>query len=799
MKLKFLLLSGFLVIAGCATYKQLKPKPEPSPVEQGYLELKHDQKNFELKKEKRYFIQFPGPQEDHFYLILNIPNKKKIQTIFTESLIDQKRYGEKIKDETPFPDSVSAYPIDKKTPMYFWLIDNVPENMVLTLRYRYAPQWRYKFETHYDAFKATLAKNHVDRGVYSGIGASVKLDGFNFALVIDTVGKHTVDLDKVHKELLAIESIFPVNIINSKDVAYQNYLSLRKDLEDEIAFQTNYKNALEFFYKEVRSRSNPLEFLAKTDDFIGFFSEKDKYPENLRKEAKSVIKNDLDLLPSFYNQRLGAKTDIKPLEEEFFRLSAFGKLGKLYETAGIDKSQDYLDLAQFMTDFQDKSRAAAALTDSLSKLGQFVKNIPAMPGDDAFKTATTKAEAIQAMVPKQFDARFGKYQNYQCAVALNQELLKLAASTATQLDQYRQAAVLVSQVNTLKPSSDYRGMIGILKQNGAQLGFLLDKYHDLDKMSITKQASGVRSALASSLWAEAEGGLQRLHTDAVFLNPAEVQSVKTGTVLDLEDTLYMKVERLTRAKVNKFLEEKVNTLENVDSLYTDSVFLPAYNISFSSGSKADLVKRKNQLIADLAKMKDNEFPAKAIKLLYEQFIRNPEDNGVLKARAIVVHGNHYKVEDKKGEENEIRIRVAECNPLSAKWITKPKDYRRVFALPVTDNRRGKNKYVFRLNVRIPTEATFPVYDVNIKLPKDLAQNAASSQWYEEITCNKKQLKNEGRFSISAPSAANDNECQITPVQMNKDGNNILEVVFMYNGFKVIPVSIMVQKPIIKKN
>ncbi|HEX7511589.1 MAG TPA: hypothetical protein VF335_09830, partial [Chitinivibrionales bacterium] len=469
------------------------------------------------------------------------------------------------------------------------------------------------------------------------------------------------------------------------------------------------------------------------------------------------------------------------------------------ETAGIDKSQDYLDLAQFMTDFQDKSRAAGALTDSLSKLGQFVKNIPAMPGDDAFKTATTKAEAIQAMVPKQFDAHSGKYQNYQCAVALNQELLKLAASIATQLDQYRQAAVLVSQVNTLKPQSDYRGMIGILKQNGAQLGFLLDKYHDLDKMSITKQASGVRSALASSSWAEAEGGLQRLHTDAVFLNPAEVQSLKTGTVLDLEDTLYMKVERLTRAKVNKFLEEKVNTLENVDSLYTDSVFLPAYNISFSSGSKADLVKRKNQLIADLAKMKDNEFPAKAIKLLYEQFIRNPEDNGVLKARAIVVHGNHYKVEDKKGEENEIRIRVAECNPLSAKWITKPKDYRRVFALPVTDNRRGKNKYVFRLNVRIPTEATFPVYDVNIKLPKDLAQNAASSQWYEEITCNKKQLKNEGRFSISAPSAANDNECQITPVQMNKDGNNILEVVFMYNGFKVIPVSIMVQKPIIKKN
>jgi len=479
-------------------------------------------------------------------------------------------------------------------------------------------------------------------------------------------------------------------------------------------------------------------------------------------------------------------------------LSAFNKLTKLYENAGIDKSQEYLDLAQFMGDFQDKSRAAAMLNDSLAKLGQYVKTIPPMPSDEAFKTAVSRAEALQAIIPKQFDAHYGKYQNFQCAVALNQEILKLAAAITTQLDQYRQAAAVVSQVNALKPLNDYRGMIGLLKQN-AQLGFLLEKYHDLDKMSITKQSSAVRSALASSLWAEAEGGLQRLHTDATFLNPAEIQSLKTGTVLDLEDTLYMKVERLTRAKVNKFLEEKVNTLENVDSLYTDSVFLPAYNITFSSGSKADLIKRKNQLIADLAKMKDNEFPAKAIKLLYEQFIRNPEDNGVLKARAIVTHGNHYKVEDKKGEENEIRIRVAECNPMSAKWITKPKDYRRIFALPVTDNRRGKNKYVFRLNVRIPTEAAFPVYDVNIKLPKELAQNAASSQWYEEISCNKKLLKNEGRFSITAPSAANDYECQITPVQMNKEGNNILDVVFMYNGFKVIPVSIMVQKPIIKKN
>ena len=66
-------------------------------------------------------------------------------------------------------------------------------------------------------------------------------------------------------------------------------------------------------------------------------------------------------------------------------------------------------------------------------------------------------------------------------------------------------------------------------------------------------------------------------------------------------------------------------------------------------------------------------------------------------------------------------------------------------MPITDNRKGKNKYYIRLNVDIPTDANFPVYDVNIKLPKEIAQNAAASQWYDEILLNKKPLKNEGRF------------------------------------------------------
>ncbi|MGD9202389.1 MAG: hypothetical protein PVI26_12555, partial [Chitinispirillia bacterium] len=115
------------------------------------------------------------------------------------------------------------------------------------------------------------------------------------------------------------------------------------------------------------------------------------------------------------------------------------------------------------------------------------------------------------------------------------------------------------------------------------------------------------------------------------------------------------------------------------------------------------------------------------------------------------------------------------------------------------NNSGINTYISRLIIRIPTEAKFPVYDVNIKLPSEIAKNAATKQWYEQITLNKKILKNEGRFTISAPTASNDYECQVTPVRMDKDMNNLLEVKFKHKSFKVFTASVMVQKPIIKKN
>jgi hypothetical protein len=772
----------------------LKPKPELSFAEQGYIELKNDKKDFELRKEKKYFIQFPAPKEDHFYIVLNIPFKKKVTSYFTNSFVDKKTVGAKLADETPFPDTVSVYPVDTKSAAFYWMIETGSEDhLMLKMKYRYAPQWRFKFETKHSEYKEILAKNVVDRSAYKGVGTTTKLDGFNFATAMDTIKRHEAALEAVYKELLAIESIFPKSILNSTDEAYQNYKVLRSKLEDEMNFQKAYLAALDFFNKEAACRGNPDGFFERLDDFTAYFGKKSMLASNVLSESQRKLKNRIDEVMPFLSMRLSGKEDAAAFDPKIYFTASLPKLKELLEKADMGVPPDLTLMTKYVSDFDTKSKTVSALKDTLDRIGKDVKAGPQFPADDFFKNVVTRMTAVQNAVPTKIDDQYGKYQGYKSSQALNAELAKLTADAAQHLGESRQAEALVQQLNIMKQQNDYGSMESLLLSN-KHLGFVLDKYKDLDKMSIDQQSKNIRTALSNTAWQLAESGLKKLHADQNFLNPAAMLPLKESVVRELEESLYNTIERVTRDRVNKFCEEKVSVLENVDSLYTDSVFLPVYDVKFSSGSQNHLIQKKEALVADLAKMKDYDFPAKAIKLCYEQFMKNPDDNGVLKARAVVTHGNHYK-----GDDRDLKIRIAECNPQSAKKITKPKDYRRVYALPITDNRKGKNKYYVRLNVDIPTDANFPVYDVNIKLPKEISQNAATTQWYDEILLNKKPLKNEGRFTISSPSAANDYECQITPVQMNKDQNNILEINFTHHSFKAFPVSVMVQKPIIKKN
>lgn len=796
MKFRYLVFSAALFFAGCSAYKQLQPKPALSPAEAGYIELKNGKNDFVLKKEKKYFIQFPSPQEDNFYLVLDVPSKKQFNSVLTSKLIDKKSYDGSIPDESA-ADTLSIYPVMNNNTGYYLLIDKIPQEIKFSVNYRYTPQWRQKFETKHSEFLDILAKNRVDRTAYNSIGGGSHLEGINYFHVADTVKKHTGELENLLKELLAIEDIFPSSIVNSTDKAYENYKTLKKDLEDELRFQNSYALTLNFFGKEAASRGNPAELVKSVDVFIDFFQKKNTYPSTIFSEAQNVIGKRLAEIPPFYDQRLSGKEDSRPFDQEVYMLGPLYRVENLCELAGIAASPEYKALTKFTKDYDARSTLLQSAKDSLASTENLIKKLANMPDNNFFTPITKNASLIKSSFQRMPEEASGKYQAYRCALLLKQDITSFSLKLDSTVTMYQQAEALVPQLNTLKDQKSYSSMLGMLKQN-QHLTFLLDKYRALDKMSIEQQGGEIEIALNQQRWNTSEDLLRKLHDDINFLNPSQIIPLKKGLVEELEDSLYTKIDIVSRSRINKFLEANIGQLDNVDSLYKDSVFLPAYNVTFSSGSRNELAARKEALINDLKNMRKDEFPAKAIKLLFDEFTKKPNDNGVLKARAIVTHGKYYEG-DKKGPDKKIKQRIFECDPNSAKWIVKPKDYRRVFALPVTNSRKGKNKYIVRFIIDIETEANFPVYDINVKLPKEVAENAASEQWYEKITLNKKELKNEGRFSITAPSASNDYECQISPVQMNKGKGNVLEISFSHPSFKVHSLSVMVQKPIIKKN
>jgi len=231
----------------------------------------------------------------------------------------------------------------------------------------------------------------------------------------------------------------------------------------------------------------------------------------------------------------------------------------------------------------------------------------------------------------------------------------------------------------------------------------------------------------------------------------------------------------------------------VDSLYSNKAHYPVHTFTYSpTPGKA---AQNNKALADkMAYIRTQKFPETAIEALYRSLTDAMHQQGVEKARAVVTHGKYYS-----GSKKNIKNLIGECDPGASKWITKAKEYRKVFALPLSTNIGGDNQYMAKLNIRIPTDAKFPVYDINIRLPQEVARHAGSKQWYEKITFNGKLLKNEGRFTITAPDPNNDYIAQITPLQVNKTGNNVLEIRFSYNAFKVLEISVLAQKPIIKKN
>ncbi|MCF8242700.1 MAG: hypothetical protein K9J16_15080 [Melioribacteraceae bacterium] len=787
--------SGLLVLlitigfAACSTFSELEPDPEIFSEERGYIELKNDDENFELEKDGKYFIKFPKAQSDNFYLVLKLSNKNMMTYYFTNAFDDGEGDIVKINDEASSSDEMSVYEIGRFVDTYYWVIDNVQQDMFLSMEYRYVPIWRFKFENKYSQYKSILQNNKIDRNIYNSIDEKYDVSDLNFAQEIALAKSKNANLVGMKDEFLALENIFPADISRSTDEAYVNFVDLRNNLDDELEFQTKYLAVLNAFKEIAESKNNPERFASNISSLLSFIKSEGEYRPGIIAKAKMEMANRMPELIPYYETILRRKNDYYPIELD----PSINDVKELYSlTAGRIPDQFNL-IVDFINRFNQEAIALQKYENQKAVLDQFFDRTGNWPPDSFYPDASLIVEKMEREIPRAEAGQMDNFRTYNCAVLLSREIVNASRTVYNYQTGFQKAAQLVPQINVLRSQGSYRDIIEILINNKS-LGFLIKQYSDIDQLSLTKQKNAIASNLENNRWAATEAGIKNLYQDQTFVNLGRIQPRKNEIAAGYENQLFEKIKIASRTAVDTFVAKNKMVIENVKDIYENSSFTPVHTLNFSTGGQAELQRKKKEISDYLDRIKYYELPESSIRSIYDSFLRNPSDEGVLKGRAIVAHGKYYR-----GNDSKIKNLVSEFDITVPKWITKPKEYRKVFVLPTSTNQSGSNEYMFRLQLQIPSEAQFPVYEINIKLPEEVAEDANFEKWYDVITLDGTEIKNEGRIKITSPTPTNDFEAQISPVQMEKEGSNILEVRFTHNSFKVFEVSTMAQKPIIKKN
>jgi hypothetical protein len=729
------------LFAACSAYKELTPDPPLTPLERGYIELKKDSELFVLEKESKYFIKFPGPINEKFLLVLATEKKWAFGAYLTKYFDDGDGPVIRITDEAHASDSLYVFPVERGVESFYWVIDTVKMDLELAMRYRYVPRWRYTFENLYTDFRAQLADNRIGRNTYEAIGPAFSFDTFDFNEQQVKLELTQRKLTAMNKELIGLQTLFPPDIASSRDTAYENYLDIKNDVAQELAFQSRYAVVLNVFEKERDSRGNTAAFLAAVPGFVEFMQATDTYPEPILDKGRTVFLNRLDESVPYYEQQLRTKKDSKPIS----LTPPLEPVITLYAACGSTPPSELTSMAGFVEQFNTEANALAGARGKLGALIGLTQSSSQWTSDSLLIDLIAEASEARSMLPQSQIGRYTKYASFPCTIALTHDLAFTAGETSAYQSLFQTSRTFLTNLN-------------------------------------------------AGSWMTAETILRDLHTGRQFVTYPSVNSQKQVLVRKFEDEMYNRVLSRSRRRVDEFTTRHKGTIDNISVLYSDPVFTPVYALTFSAGGQNELLAKKKRVQDYLDAAKYVRFPDSSIKYIYDEFTRNVNDRGVEKARAIVEHGKYYRGDDKK-----VKSIVDECDVNVPKWIVRPKEYRRIFAMPVTSNRQGSNEYMVRILLQIPSSAQFPVFDVNVKLPTEVARRASREQWYESITINDVPIKNEGRYRITAPTAENDYESLITPVQMDKGGKNILEVRFKQSAFKVYEISVMAQVPIIRKN
>ncbi len=789
MKLKFVLILIVFYAVGCSTFKELEPDPELSPLEKGYIQLKDDDENFELEKSGKYFIKFPKAVEKNFYVVLSTKDKNSITSYFTDFFDDGKGQIKKINDESNGIDSLLVYRIGQDKEFYYWVIEDVKNDMLLSMNYRYSPIWRLKFELKYADYKQILNDNLTNRSIYKAISVNYNFDNFDFDKELSAINKRRENIESMNKELDELNNIFPDNIANSGDIAYKNYINLRGDVDDELEFLKNYDLVLSCF-KSVNESDNDISiFLDSNNKMLELLTYPNRYTAGITAKAKKEFAQKLAGAYNYYYSLLEKKNDVKPLNFN----PSINDVEKLYKLCTKVIPTDFADLVEYVNKFDTEAKKVEAFTKKEQEMKDEFKNTPSWPNNAFYPKVLDIVREMKDIIPTVEPVDVERFNGLNCTNLINKAATSANRNIVRLELGFQVAETLVPKLNNLRREERYKEMEALLNQN-RELDYLLNQYTELDNLYIEKQKSIIKSNMKKYGFGLAEQTLRDLFNENGFVNNKNAEYKKNQAVNQCEDELFESVKRISKVSVDSFVARNQMTITNVKALYEDSSFVPVYQLSFSSKGSADLEDKRAQIQNYLDNMKYYQLPENAVRNIYQDFVKNINNRGVDKARAIVEHGRYYK-----GTDKTIKTIIEECDINVPKWIKKPMDYREVYVLPVTTNKNGMNEYMFKLRLQIPSDAQFPVFDINIKLPDEVAKNSNKEQWFEKITINNNIIKNEGRVKITAPTSSNDYETQISPVQMDKDGRNILEVRFKYPGYKVFKISAMAQKPIIKKN
>jgi len=397
----YLLYILIILMAGCAAYKELEPVPQISFLEAGYIELLDEDERFELDEGKKYFIRFPKPSGDNNYLVLNFKEKSAISSYLTRAFDDGEGTVIPIEDVSEDPAISSVYPLDKTVPTFFWVIEEVRQDFILDMTYRYVAIWRYKFEKKHDQFQQVLEENTQSRKVLEEIGKSIQISNVDFTGEKQSAAQKTQMLKQVNKQLHEIEAILPPEILNSNDQAYQDYLKLKTDIGAELEFQNNYTQTMDMLEIINSPKPDIPKFVAFAPAFTALINDTTHYTKSFHQAVKNDLKRTLPMVVPYYEGQLKNKKDSSPIDVNLLPVQ------EVFLASNISPDATVGELNSFIETYNERAQSLSGVKDQLKNLNTLLMTEIVWPKNTLYSEKRGELSKIQSQLPPSETNSFG--------------------------------------------------------------------------------------------------------------------------------------------------------------------------------------------------------------------------------------------------------------------------------------------------------------------------------------------------------------------------------------------------------